>query len=145
MRFTVAEGGSAPFSARITHVAEAADAASRMVAVTANVDDPKRAALKPGSFAQVTVPIGSNATAPVIPQTAIRPSERGFVAFVIEGNTAKERLLTLGMRTATGEVEVREGITPGEQLVIRGAEALRDGAAVRVEGQGGSGAPAAGR
>jgi multidrug efflux system membrane fusion protein len=133
-RFRVA-GDQGEHTAHIRHVAESASTTSRMVIVTANIDAPNRAALKPGAFAQVTVPIGSNTTAPVIPQTAIRPSERGFLAYVIEGNKASERVLTLGMRTADGQVEVREGIRPGEQLVIRGAEALRDGADVRVEGQ----------
>jgi multidrug efflux system membrane fusion protein len=36
------------------------------------------------------------------------------------------------MRTADGQVEVLSGLKPGELLVIRGAEALRNGAPVRV-------------
>ena len=120
------------YSAGITHVAASADQASRMVAVTARVDDPKRDALRPGAFAQVTVPIGGAAAAPVVPETAVRPSEKGFLGYVVEANVARERILTLGMRTADGRVEVRAGVRPGELIVIRGAEALRDGAAVRV-------------
>jgi multidrug efflux system membrane fusion protein len=123
------------FSTRITHIAAAADPSSRMVAVTSNVDDPNRASLKPGAFAQVTVPVGGNIAAPVVPQTAIRPSERGFLAYVVEDGMAKERVLNLGMRTADGRVEVRSGLRPGEMLVVRGVEALRDGAAVRIVGQ----------
>ena len=68
----------------------------------------------------------------MIPQTAVRPSERGFLAFVVEDGRARERVLALGLRTADGRVEVREGLKPGEQLVVRGAEALSDGATVRV-------------
>jgi multidrug efflux system membrane fusion protein len=36
------------------------------------------------------------------------------------------------MRTAEGLVEVKDGLRAGESLVIRGAEALRDGAKVKV-------------
>jgi membrane fusion protein, multidrug efflux system len=130
-RFTVAEDET-PYSARITHVAAAASSASRMVDITANVVNSNHAVLRPGAFARVTVPIGNRSTAPVIPQTAIRPSERGFLAYVVENGVAKQRILTLGMRTSDGQVEVRSGINAGEVLVVRGAEALRDGVKVKV-------------
>jgi multidrug efflux system membrane fusion protein len=104
-----------------------------MVVVTARIDDPGRAVLRPGQFAEVVVPV-DRAERPVVPETAIRPSERGFLAYVVEADTARVRILKLGMRTADGRVEVREGLAPGETLVVRGAEALRDGAAVRAAG-----------
>ncbi|HSN68944.1 MAG TPA: efflux RND transporter periplasmic adaptor subunit, partial [Thermoanaerobaculia bacterium] len=129
--FSVTEGMPS-FGAVITHVAESADRASRMVEVTASVDDPRRELLTPGAFARITIPVGGATSAPVIPQTAIRPSEKGFLAYVVENGVARERTLTLGMRTPTGAVEVRSGIRPGDRLVIRGAEALRDGAPVKV-------------
>jgi multidrug efflux system membrane fusion protein len=131
------------YTATLTHVAASADSTSRMVAVTAHVDDPARGELRPGSFAQVTVPVGSPEAAPVIPQTAVRPSERGFLAYVVEGDVARERELTLGQRTADGRVEVRSGVKPGEQLVVRGGEALREGAKVRVTRGGPEAPPAA--
>lgn len=130
-RFNVAEEAE-QHQARITHVAAAANQASRMVDVTAHVINPNRPELRPGAFARVTVPIGAVREAPVIPQTAIRPTERGFLAYTVENGTARARLLTLGMRTADGQVEVKDGLAPGETLVIRGAEALRDGARVKV-------------
>lgn len=131
VRFSVAEGETTN-EARIAHVAAAASQASRMVDVTANVLNANRPELRPGAFARVTVPIGSQREAPVIPQTAIRPSERGFLAFTVTDGVAQQRVLTLGMRTADGQVEVRSGLEPGDTLVIRGAEALRDGAKVKV-------------
>ncbi len=141
VRFTV-QDQQRTYSARITLVAGAADETSRMVGVTARVDDPERAGLRPGQFAEVTVPVG-RADRPVVPETAIRPSERGFLAYVVEGDAAKERVLRLGMRTSDGQVEVREGLAPGEQLVVRGAEALRDGAAVSIPAGAPASAPAA--
>ena len=134
-RFTV-PGDPKPFTARLTHVAGSAESMSRMVSVTAEVDDVRRSQLKPGAFAEVTVPVGGAGDAPVIPQTAIRPSERGFLAFVVEGTTARERVLTLGLRTAEGSVEVRSGLRAGEVLVVRGGEALRNGVTVKPEAPG---------
>lgn len=130
-RFNVSEDLT-QHEARITHVAAAASATSRMVDVTANVINPDRPELRPGAFARVTVPIGATRASPVIPQTAIRPSEKGFLAYTVAQGVAQQRILTLGMRTADGQVEVRQGLQPGEMLVIRGAEALRDGAKVKV-------------
>lgn len=130
-RFNVAEGEKV-YEATITHVAAAASQASRMVDVTANVLNPNQPELRPGAFARVTVPIGAQREAPVIPQTAIRPSEKGFLAYTVADGVAKQRILTLGMRTADGQVEVKSGLQAGETLVIRGAEALRDGAQVKV-------------
>lgn len=130
VRFTVA-GQAADRTARVTHVAAAADAASRMVDVLAEVPDPQ-SELRPGAFAEVVVPLGAAREAPVIPQSAVRPSERGFLAYVAAGDKASERVLVLGQRTPDGRVEVKDGLRPGEMLVVRGAEALREGASVRI-------------
>ncbi len=130
-RFRVRESDQ-EHSARITHVAESADRRSRMVPATAEVTSPDRSRLRPGAFAEVFVPVGVSRDAAVVPQTAVRPSERGFLAFVIREGKAEERVLTLGLRTSDGLVEVRSGLAPAESLVVRGAEALEDGARVRV-------------
>lgn len=130
-RFTVRADGRT-YTALITHVADAADASSRMVRVTAQVEGEGARLLRPGAFATVSVPVASVEGAPVVPQTAVRPSERGFLAYVVEEGKARERVLELGLRTADGKVEVRKGLKPGESLVVRGAEALKEGATVRI-------------
>jgi len=125
---------STRYTATIRLVASAAEDASRMVQVTAEVHDTRKPDLRPGSFAEVSVPIGSPRARPVIPQTSIRPSERGFLAYVVNDGIAHERILTLGLRTESGDVEVVAGLEVGEKLVVRGAEALREGVRVRNPG-----------
>ncbi|MCX6565899.1 MAG: efflux RND transporter periplasmic adaptor subunit [Candidatus Aminicenantes bacterium] len=129
------------FKSRIIHVAEAADENSRLVDLTAQVDDSHERDLRPGTFAEITVPITTKDQALVIRQIAVRPSERGFVAYVVENGKAVEKILMLGMRTADGHIEVLSGLRAGEALVVRGAEALRVGAPVKVSPASPAGAP----
>lgn len=122
------------YEATVTLVAGTADPKSRLVQITAEVVD--AGSLRPGTFAEVSVPVGGSSTAPVIPQTAIRPSERGFLAYIVEGDKATERVVELGLATEDGQVEVKTGLAAGDQLVVRGAEALREGATVKVMSAG---------
>ena len=129
-------GFPAAFEATVSYIAMTADETSRLVQVQARINNPPDD-LRPGVFADVDVPVTPPAPAPVVPQTAVRPSEKGFLAFTIETNArgepkARQHVLTLGMRTRDGQVEVRAGLNPGERLVIRGAEALKEGSSVKI-------------
>jgi RND family efflux transporter MFP subunit len=120
------------YQGKISLVSGSADPESRLVPITAEVDSTHKFWLRPGSFATVQVKLTSQKQFPMIPQTAARPSDRGFVAFIVEGDTAHERVLQLGMHTADGWVEVHDGLQAGEQIVTRGAEALADGTKVQI-------------
>lgn len=129
VRFIVHGGGDAR-SATVKHVAAKAEPATRMVDVVGEVDAPDET-LRPGTFVEVKIPSGG-AEAAVVPQTAVRPSERGFLSFVIEDGKAVERVVKLGRRTGDGFVEVLSGLGRNERVVVRGAEALTPGAVLRV-------------
>lgn len=119
------------YKAKISLVAEAADPTTHTVAVTAQVDaDSKKYWLRPGSFCEVNIDIGAKREAPVIPRSATRATDHGYVVYVVQGSTAREKVVTLGMNTKDGWVEVRSGLEPGELLVVRGVESVSDGAKV---------------
>ncbi|HXU69243.1 MAG TPA: efflux RND transporter periplasmic adaptor subunit [Polyangia bacterium] len=121
------------FNAKLTLVAGAADPATHMVAVTGEViADAHKYWLRPGSFCDVTVDLGAKREAPLIPRSAARATDHGYVAYVVAGDTAEERPLKLGMSTRDGWVEVRDGLKAGDTLVVRGAEALSNGAKVHA-------------
>jgi membrane fusion protein, multidrug efflux system len=130
--FTMRETQRA-FTAKISLVAGAADTATRMVAVTAQIDASEGHTywLRPGSFCDVTLDVGASRDAAVVPRTATRATDHGYVVYVAEGDTAKEVPVTLGMNSKDGWVEIRSGLNGGEWLVVRGAEALTTGARVR--------------
>jgi RND family efflux transporter MFP subunit len=129
--FTMRETQRA-FEAKLTLVAAAADPTTHMVGVTAEViPGEHKYWLRPGSFCDVSVDIGATRESPVIPRFATRATDHGYVTYVVENDIAQERVITLGMSTKDGWVEVRTGLEDGEWIVVRGAEALTPGSKVR--------------
>lgn len=126
--FRVAPLGPRDFGARIYHVGRVADPTTRQVEVLAWVDDVRE--LKPGFFAEVTLAGEKKENALVIPESAVQASERGFVTYVVQENTAHLRPVGLGLRTGTGVVEILSGLAAGEVVVSEGSDRLADGMAV---------------
>jgi membrane fusion protein (multidrug efflux system)/multidrug efflux system membrane fusion protein len=138
------------FHARVFFMSTVADPSTHMFEVKAEILingklfglHPEQALgdeLRPGYTAKIRFPLRSNPDAVIVPEEAVRASERGFLAFVPVKQTRKDgtaewvvkaRPLTLGYR-ADGMVEVRQGLEPGELIVRRGAEALEDGTPIR--------------
>jgi RND family efflux transporter MFP subunit len=121
------------YEAKISLVSGAADPTTHMVPVTAELMEAEHKFwLRPGSFCDVTVKLPGLRVAPMIPRAAARATDHGYVAFVVDGDVAKEKVLNLGMSTKDGWIEVRSGLEAGQLLVVRGAEALSSGAKVRA-------------
>jgi RND family efflux transporter MFP subunit len=122
------------YSARIMLVAEAADPTTRLVGVTAEVDDTEhRYWLRPGAFCDVNVPVGDAREAIVVPTISVQPTEKGNIVYVVdEKNIAHLRQVQLGMHTPEGGVEITQGLKAGDGLVVRGFEPLSEGAPVKI-------------
>jgi membrane fusion protein, multidrug efflux system len=119
------------YVATIRLVAAAADA-SHMVSVTGDVQEvDHKYWLRPGSFCDVNIELDAQRDVPVIPRSAARATDHGYVAYVVDGGVAHERVVALGMSTKDGWVEVRSGLAGNDVLVVRGAEALAEGAKVQ--------------
>ncbi|HEY2368046.1 MAG TPA: efflux RND transporter periplasmic adaptor subunit [Polyangiaceae bacterium] len=122
------------YTAKISLVAGAADIQTRLVPVTATIEETDHQYwLRPGAFCEVSVPIGDARDAIVVPTMSVTPTEKGNVVYVVdEKNQAHAKVVELGMHTPDGNVEVTRGVTEGEQVVVRGIEPLTDGAPVKV-------------
>ena len=133
VRFRVQAMPQREFRARLLHVAGASDTDTRMIECLAEVLDADPA-LKPGFFASVTVEVGGSEAAITVPEEAVLPSERGFVAYLMQDGKAVRRDVTVGMRTKTGDVEVLSGLAEGDVLIVKGANVVEDGSAVTLMG-----------
>jgi multidrug efflux system membrane fusion protein len=128
--FAVASLGEQLFTAKVYHVGDVADPATRQVEVLAWVDNP--GTLKPGFFAEVTLAIEAHRGATVVPEGAVQASERGFVIYVVEEGRARQRPVKIGLRTGDGSVEIVSGLRVGETIVTEGSDRLADDIAVQA-------------
>jgi len=129
------------FRARIFYLSTVASPDTHMFECKAEVLDAADAVeLRPGFTARIRVPLQSNNDACVVPEEAVRASERGFLAFTPvkqigrDGKpewVARQLQVELGFRSP-GWVEIRQGIQPGQWIVRRGAEALENGTPLRI-------------
>jgi membrane fusion protein, multidrug efflux system len=136
----------ATYTAKIILVAEAADATTRLVPVTGQVDDSGYVSkttgatmehkywLRPGAFCEVSVPVGDARQAIVVPSLAVQPTDSGNVVFTVDDkNIAHQKSVQLGMYTPEGGVEITQGLAAGDVLVVEGFEALSEGAPVQIK------------
>jgi RND family efflux transporter MFP subunit len=122
------------YDAKIMLVSEAADPTTRLVQVTAEIDDKEhRYWLRPGAFCDVSVPIGDARTSIVVPSMSVQPTETGNIVYVVDTKNVAHRIsVSLGMHTPEGGVEVTQGLQDGQLLVTRGFEPLSEGAPVKI-------------
>jgi RND family efflux transporter MFP subunit len=69
----------------------------------------------------------------LVPRPAVRQEGGSQVVFVYRDGRVERRAVRLGQARGN-EQEVIAGLTDGEQVVVRGAEGLRDGQRVQVKG-----------
>lgn len=113
------------------------DSASLAVDVIADVVN--QPGWYPGASVNGAVVLGEHARAVVVPEQSVVLRPAGEVVYVIEGSTARQRQVKVGLREA-GLVEILEGLASGEVVAVDGAGYLTDQAAVNV--QPAAGAPA---
>ena len=127
--FMVAALPDRRFTGTVDFVDPRVELPARTITVKALAPNPQRA-LRPGMFIEASVATETRPDAVVIPEDAVLPlSGADFVWVVTEGKAAR-RQVTLGVRVP-GFVEVRDGVTVGEQVVVGGLERLFEGAPVR--------------
>lgn len=88
--------------------------------------------LRPGMFVKADIITAQKDSAIVIPKNIIMTGNRGKYVFIVGRNsTAENRWLTIGLQNQES-VEVIEGLSVNDRLIIKGYETLRDRSKVKV-------------
>jgi RND family efflux transporter MFP subunit len=116
----------AAYRGSVARLGVAADPATRTFPVEVSVEPGPR----PGQVVRSVIHVAVHESAMVVAIDAVRFTESGPCVFVVDGGTARRRMVELGARVGN-RVVVASGIEPGDQLVTVGVHGLESGDAVR--------------
>lgn len=105
-------------------------AETRNLLVKAVVKNPD-VRVSPGTFVEVSIGLGYNANAIMIPTQAIIPSTRTKKLIVMRGGKAVFQEIKTGFRDAS-RIEITEGIAIGDTIVTSGLLSIKEGMACKV-------------
>ena len=116
------------FEAVISAIDPLIDERTRGVRVQALAQNPK-GRLLPGQFVSVTIRVDERRSAIFIPEQALMPNSDEPFVFRIEDGIARRAPVTPGTRIAM-QVEILDGLAPGDLIVTAGQQRLGDGVPV---------------
>lgn len=130
VRMTLRASNEVVFSGRIRQISPVVDTSTGTVKVTVEAVRPPDA-VRPGAFVTVDIVRETKPNAVRVPREAVIRELRDAHIFIVEGDKARRRDLTLGLEE--GEfIEALTGVKPGDKVIVAGQGALRDGALIKV-------------
>ncbi len=126
--FRVASRPGRTFVGVIDFISPLVSSDSRAILVKATVPN-RRRDLRPGMFLELRIATAVRPAALIIPEDALVPLEQEVFVWVVASGEAIRREVLLGVRTP-GFVEIRSGLSLGEQVVVGGQLRLQPGAKV---------------
>ncbi|HYH17634.1 MAG TPA: efflux RND transporter periplasmic adaptor subunit [Azospirillum sp.] len=122
--------GGRTFAGEVYAIDPLIDVNGRALAVRARVPNPDHA-LRPGLFARVTLTLTVQNDAIIVPEQSIVAFGNDQFVFKVVDGKAKQSKVRLGERR-NAEVEIVDGLKPGDVVVTAGQLKIRDGAPVMV-------------
>ena len=119
-----------PFTGTITKIVPAAAVPTRTFTLEVNIDN-SQGTLLSGLTAKVMAQGKEHGSALVVPESAMVLFEDQQTVFVLTGDQVVQRKLRLGY-VGNGWAEVLSGLNPGDLIVVKGQNTIRDGSKVQV-------------
>ncbi len=113
---------------QVARMSDAVDPSTRTMIVEVDLDN-KELKLKPGMYADATVPLAAKKDALAAPMQAVIMGKHPEVWVVDKQNMVHKRTVTLGIRTPN-KVEITKGVSEGDLLIFGEHENIIDGMTV---------------
>ncbi len=118
------------FQATVARISPVVDPETGTFKITVEVSDPTRR-LKPGMFGRINIVYDMHAQALQVPRSAIIDEAGEMSVFIVEDEKAVRRPITTGYAN-NGHIEILDGLTGSEKIVVVGQAGLRDGSKVSI-------------
>jgi multidrug efflux system membrane fusion protein len=129
---TVPSEPKKPITGTLTFIDNQVDPATGTISLKAKfTNDDER--LWPGQFVNVTVTLGVQANAVVVPSVAIQVGPNGPYVFVIKPESTVELRLVKPDRAIGDKTVIAEGLAAGERVVVDGQLRLGNGSRVNAQ------------
>ena len=122
--------GTALVPGKVVRVSPVVDQTSGTVKVTVEQGRPE-AGFKPGAFVLVGIQTTRQTNALLIPKRAVLDEDGEKYVFVARDGVVHRKTIRLGSEM-DGQVEVRQGLTEKQQVVVAGQGALKEGAKIKI-------------
>lgn len=122
-----------PLEAKITRIYPVADDATRTVIVETTLDNAD-GKLVPGMYAVGTIALNERENVLCVPYDAIIRNGNENIVYTVKDGVARANKVRLGVRS-DAIVEVKEGLSDGDEIIVAGHHRLTDGANVKQEGR----------
>jgi RND family efflux transporter MFP subunit len=119
------------FPGKVTRIASALQPGSRTLLTEIDVPNPD-GALSPGIYCTVELAIPRKTPSMIVPGEAVIFNQNGLQVAVVENGKVRMQKVTVA-RDFGKEVEVRDGVKPGDQVVLNPMVNLVDGEKVSVQ------------
>lgn len=118
------------FKGRITRSTLALDPSTRSLLVEMDLPNPDHA-LRPGTYAELTIGVREIPNALVLPPQAVISGPKGKSVFIVEQGKARSVPVQTGITNGKW-IEITHGLHGDEEVVVVGKRRLLEGAAVHV-------------
>jgi multidrug efflux system membrane fusion protein len=122
----------APAAGSISFVDNQVDQTTGTIRIKATFSNANRR-LWPGQFVNVRVRLTSDPRALVVPSVAVQAGPEGHYVFVVKGDQTVEMRPVVVERTAGVQTVLKEGVKPGETVVIDGQLRLVPGSRISIK------------
>jgi len=132
VKVTVPSASEKSFGGKIEHISPASDPQTRLYPLKITLENPD-GLIKPGMFAKVELVTDEKADVMSVKSEAVVLKNEKTIVYVVQEEKALAKEVVTGLDTGV-DIEILQGLSPGDQVIIKGQTLVDEGHKVKIVG-----------